>query len=92
MSIALHVNFVFHVRPFLFYSMLVHVMLSRIGYEDISAKQRRSLRVGVVLDIPRSLFKKIESAMLEGCTNSRLPAWHDVKKCLADALSSDVHV
>ena len=56
MSIALHVNFVFHVRYFLFYSMLVHVMLSRIGYEDISAKQRRSLRVGVVLDIPRSLF------------------------------------
>ena len=72
MNIALHVNLVFHVKPFLFYSMLVHVMLTRIGYKDISAKQRRNFRVGVVLNIPRSHFNKLnlqcwKAVLTAGC-------------------------
>ena len=60
MSIALHVNLCLMLDTFSFYGMLVHMMLICIRYEGKFAKQTRSLRVGVVLDIPRSLFLKID--------------------------------
>ena len=45
---------VFDVRYILFYSMLVYVMCISTCYEGKVENEKRSLRVGVVLDIPRS--------------------------------------
>ena len=43
---------VFDVRYILFYSMLVHVTCISTCYEGKVENQKRTLRVGVVLDIP----------------------------------------
>ena len=64
----------------------------RVELKTFQQIMEEALRVGVVLDIPRSLFSKVECAMLNGSTNKRLRAWHDVKQCLGNALSCDVHV
>ena len=47
-------EFVFDVRYILFYSMLVHVTCISTCYEGKVENEKRTLRVGVVLDIPRS--------------------------------------
>ena len=61
----------------------------RVELKTFQQIMEEVLRVGVLLNIPRSLSSNVECATLNGSTKKRSRAWHDVKQCLENTFSCD---